>query len=126
MSNIYLIKKQNWQTHFLKTFNTCNNDYKNQLKAELDSITDHADAIPNHLFISIDTSIRDFNISNSLLNILINNRDKLLVPGLFCRFASIRIVGHIFGQNAGMPELGPSLVLSDIYDLSNSAKAASI
>ena len=58
------------------------NDYKKQLKDELDSINDQIAAIPNHLIINKDTPIRDINISNRLLNVLINNRDKLLVPGL--------------------------------------------
>lgn len=56
------------------------NDYKKQLKDELDSINDHTAAIPNHLFVSKDTSIRDINISPRLLNVLINNRSKLLLP----------------------------------------------
>ena len=58
------------------------NDYKRQLKDELDSINDHTAAMPNHVFINKDTPIRDINISPRLLNVLINNRDKLSVPGL--------------------------------------------
>jgi hypothetical protein len=58
------------------------NDYRKQLKDELDSINDDTAGIPNHLFISNDTPIRDINMSSRLLNVLINNRDKLSVPGL--------------------------------------------
>ena len=58
------------------------NDYKKQLKDELDSINDQIAAIPNHLIINKDTPIRDINISHRLLNVLINNRDKLSVPGI--------------------------------------------
>ena len=58
------------------------NDYKKQLKDELDAINDHTAGIPNHHFISKDTPIRDINISHRLLNVLINNRDKLSVSNL--------------------------------------------
>ena len=58
------------------------NDYKKQLKYELDSINDHTAAIPNPIFISNDTLIQDINISSRLMNVLINNRDKLEVSYL--------------------------------------------
>jgi hypothetical protein len=58
------------------------NDYKKQLKDELESINNNTAEIPNSIFINKDTSIQDINISIRLLNVLINNRDKLEIPGL--------------------------------------------
>jgi hypothetical protein len=58
------------------------NDYKKQLKNELDSISDYTATIPNPVFIINDTLIQDVNISSRLMNVLINNRDKLDVSYL--------------------------------------------
>jgi hypothetical protein len=54
------------------------NDYKKQLKDELDSINNNTADIPNSIFINKDTPISDINISSRLLNVLINNRDRNL------------------------------------------------
>lgn len=74
------------------------NDYKKQLKDELDSINDHTAVIPNHLFISKDTPIRDINISPRLLNVLINNRDKLSVLGLSINSPVSLLLGISFAK----------------------------